>query len=50
MMAMNILAVLRALTRRGPKQIKPTWREAAEHILCVAFIPILAAEGFDAVD
>jgi hypothetical protein len=49
MMALNILAVARKLSRiRGTKQM-PTWREVAEHFLLLLCATTLLTEDFDKV-
>lgn len=51
-MAINILAVLRALSRiqRGDKLIKPTWKTCIEQVLLVLFEPLLDMSEFNAFE
>lgn len=50
MIAQNIVAVLRALSRYGPKKKPPSWREVIEHAFFVLFETVLATDSFDAED
>jgi predicted transposase YbfD/YdcC len=50
--AINILAVLRALSRigRGDKLLKPTWKVCIEQVLLVLFEPLLDMKAFNAFE
>ena len=48
MLAQNILAVLRALSRLKHTRRRPSWREVSEHVLCASFLPLLDSTEFDA--
>jgi predicted transposase YbfD/YdcC len=50
MMALNILAVARKLSRLGYGEETPTWRQVAEHFLLVLCAATLNTEAFDAVN
>ncbi len=50
MMALNILAVARKLSRLGYSHETPTWRQVAEHFLLVLCATTLNTEAFDAVN
>ena len=51
MMAQNILAVLRVLSRTlSEKSPRPSWRAAMEHALVSLFMPVLESQRFDAVE
>jgi predicted transposase YbfD/YdcC len=49
MMALNILAVARKLSRLGYTKETPTWQQVAEHFLLVLCATILLTEEFDDV-
>lgn len=49
MMALNILAVARKLSRFGHSKETPTWSQVAEHFLLVLCATTLLTEEFDAV-
>ena len=49
MLAQNILAVLRSLSRVGSQKQKPSWRAVRQHVAAVAFRTHLDAGEFDAV-
>lgn len=48
MLAQNVVAVLRALSRIKHSRRRPTWRQVAEHVLCTSFTPRLDTTEFDA--
>lgn len=48
MMALNILAMARKLSRIGTTQEKPSWKQVAEHFFLVLCESILETEAFDA--
>jgi hypothetical protein len=48
MIALNILAVARKLSRLGPSNATPSWRQVAEHFLLVLCATTLNLELFDA--
>jgi hypothetical protein len=48
MMALNILAVARKLSRFGHSKETPTWQQVAEHFLLVLCATTLNTEAFDA--
>ena len=48
MIAQNIVAVLRALSRMGRRLEKPRWAAVLEHIAAVLFDTRLDAHRFDA--
>lgn len=49
MMALNILAIARKLSRLGERQETPTWHQVAEHFLLVLGATTLLTEAFDNV-
>ena len=49
MIAMNILAVARQLTRNGYSKETPAWRQVAEHFLLTLCDSILVTQAFDNV-
>ena len=49
MMALNILAVARKLSRSGYSKETPTWRQVAEHFFLALCSGTLSMEAFDAV-
>jgi predicted transposase YbfD/YdcC len=50
MMALNILAVARRLSRFGHSNETPTWHQVAEHFLLMLCATTLNTEAFDAVN
>ncbi|MBW6496605.1 MAG: ISAs1 family transposase, partial [Burkholderiaceae bacterium] len=48
MMALNILAMARKLSRIGTSQEKPSWKQVAEHFFLVLCESTLETEAFDA--
>jgi len=48
MIALNILAMARKLSRIGTTQEKPSWKQVAEHFFLVLCESILETEAFDA--
>ncbi len=49
MMAQNITALLRVLSKEGDSKARPSWRTVVEHVLLVLYQPILDTHRFDAV-
>jgi predicted transposase YbfD/YdcC len=50
MMALNILAIARKLSRHGRSEETPTWRQVAEHFMLALCASTLNTEAFDAVN
>lgn len=50
MVAQNVLAVLRSLSRSATKEIKPSWKEVLEYVFVSFFEHALDTTRFDAVE
>ena len=50
MMALNILAVARKLSRVGERHETPRWHQVAQHFLLALCEPALCTEAFDRID
>jgi len=49
MIALNILAIARKLSRIGTSEQTPSWKQVVEHFFLVLCESILETEAFDAV-